>query len=697
MRALPLPRPSRLLPWPGLSLAAALLTACGGGGSADSAAPAATLQGTAAIGGALAQGEVRIVNAAGRSPCQESAIVTSASGGYSCTLKSGELAPFFVSVVDPAGMVRPLVSVATATPSAGGTLVVNATPLTTAIVAQLAPDGDALSVFRAQAVDAAALAQVTRHVLAQIAPVLNGLDAPAGYDPFSTRITAATAAGAGNTADLVLDVLKVGTDAAGRTTLGTVDNPAGVPIATAASAGATLASPPAAAAALSSATRAMAQAFEQCYALPVAQRVLARDAGIAASQGGPSVTQADARCQDLTDADFLHDGYRAGQLFYGLLTSEAMTGAKFSVPEVMLYTPASQSRNGQDQAVLNLRYLDASGQPGHLITVAVNTASAAAPAWVLMGNQAPVDLAVRSTISRLQYVGPAKANLDGRGGQFASGLEIFIRKDGPGSSGLTTARVTGPGLPAAGLMLNRPLAAYESQQSWLNIVDKRPADPVEVAGRRGAAGGDIFWLARTQDLTGSGATTLADNPNASSGLNYTMQWAHPLDYGAAPGQSALVYVPFAEMVRGASYQVELFYDGSATPRHTLFTTLLSPVIPATRGSALAWNTANADLLALLDVSAGALAGAARYEFSWAQNLAAEQVGSTQLFSNNNALIVNQGVPTSVARGVTRSTATAPDGGVFATLDNTARSSRSVVLNHRMFDGSLKRAVFEANY
>lgn len=683
---------------PLLALAAAALTACGGGGGgpSDGVAAPAQLQGTAATGAALAQAQVSIVNAAGQSPCVETAITTTATGSYTCTLKAGEAAPFFVSVTDPAGMVRPLVSVATATPAVGSALVVNATPLTTAIVGQLAADRDALSVFNAKSVDAVALAQVTRHVLAQIAPVLSSIDAPAGYDPFSTRITAASTAGAGNTADLVLDVLKVGTDAAGNTTLGTVDNPAGVAMATAAGTGSTLAAAPAAVAALSTAGRALALAFEQCFALPVAQRVMATDDSIAAHLGGPKVTRAHARCEGLTDPAFLHNGYSAGQLYHGLLTSEAMTGARFSAPEVMLYTPAAQSRNGLDTAVLNIRYLDAGQQPGHTVAVAVNKAGTGAPNWVLLGNQAPVDVAVRSTISRLQFVGPAKASITGSAGHYASGIEFFIRKDGPGSAGLTTARVTGPGLPAAGLMLNRPLAAYEAQQSWLNIVDKRAVDPAEVATRRQAAGSDIFWLARTQDLRGSGATTLADNPNGATVFNTAMQWAHPLDYGAAPGQSALEYLPFAQMTRGASYTVELFYDGSATPRHTLHKTLLSPVIPATRGVALAWNTPNADLLAVLDVTSGALPGAVRYEFSWTQHAAAEQVGSTQLFSSNNAVVVNQGVAAAVARGVTRSSATAPNGGEFATLDNTARSARSIVLNHRMFDGSAKRAVFASN-
>src|SRR5664280_835554 len=130
-----------------------------------------------------------------------------------------------------------MVSVATQTPTPGTPLVVNATPLTTAILAQLAPDHNALTVFNAHAVDAAALAQTTTNVVAQLQPVLASIGVAAGYSPFTTSITAASTAGAGNTADLVLDVVKVGADGSGNITLATIDNPTGVTMATATQAG----------------------------------------------------------------------------------------------------------------------------------------------------------------------------------------------------------------------------------------------------------------------------------------------------------------------------------------------------------------------------------------------------------------------------------------------------------------------------
>ena len=108
--------------------------------------PAAqTIEGTVATGAALAGANVSVTDASGNNVCVETTIVTSPTGTYKCTLQSGKTAPFLVVVTDPSGAHTPLVSLAFTTPAAGTSLVVNATPLTTAIVSQLSPGGDAVN------------------------------------------------------------------------------------------------------------------------------------------------------------------------------------------------------------------------------------------------------------------------------------------------------------------------------------------------------------------------------------------------------------------------------------------------------------------------------------------------------------------------------------------------------------------------
>ena len=108
---------------------ALLASGCGGGGGGDGGSAslppvnqpvtpaAAQLTGTAATGSALANAPVAITNSAGNSPCVETSITTSALGAYTCTLKAGETAPFFIVVTDPTGDKPPMVSVSTTTPA----------------------------------------------------------------------------------------------------------------------------------------------------------------------------------------------------------------------------------------------------------------------------------------------------------------------------------------------------------------------------------------------------------------------------------------------------------------------------------------------------------------------------------------------------------------------------------------------------
>ena len=687
--------------------AAALVAACGGGSSDDTTTPPVVvvpdpvLTGTAAVGSALANAQVSIVDGTGSAACQQTSIVTLGTGSFTCTLKAGKVAPFFVSVIDPAGIVPPLVSIATQTPAAGASLVVNATPLTTAIVAQLAADRNALTVFNAHTVDTTALAQTTTNVVAQLQPVLTSINAPAGYNPFTTSITAASSAGAGNTADLVLDVVKIGVDGAGNTTLATSDNPAGVPMATATQTGTVLPAANASTTSLATAMQALAKGFEQCFALTTAQRVLATDITIPAAQGGPSVTQAAPACAALTDPAFLQNGFSAGQNYYGLLTADSLTNARFNVPEVMQFLPKAGNSFGYDAAIVNIRYVDGNGIAGNTITVAVDKGTGTATAnWVLWGNQQPVNTIVRATIRQLKQLADvtvAPFNTTAALSTYQTGLEFFISKDGPGSTGLTTARVRGPGLPAAGLIFNRPVASNEAQQSWLNVADKFGGNPAVVATQKTNCDCDVFWLQRTQDVTGAGATAIRNNPNGGNSNNgQFVYWAHPLDYGAVVGTPSDQYVPFANIKVGSSYQVELFYNNSGTPTYTFSKTLLSPVIPATRGNFLAWNAPTQATLDILNPANALAAAASTFTVGWTQNPSAEQIRLAQIFTFNGATSVSQGNGIGVPKSTFSVAVPAPAGLQYPVLDSSGSSGRSVQLTYRTFDNSLKLGIHRFN-
>ncbi|MEO7851781.1 MAG: hypothetical protein ABIR94_05925, partial [Rubrivivax sp.] len=360
------------------AIAAATLVACGGSDNPPAAPPlaappvsAAAIHGTVAIGAAVAAAVVSITNIAGMSACEQSALASDANGDFDCTLKPGMTAPFIVVATDPSGGVQPMVSALTDTPAAGQTSVVNVTPLTTAIVGQLSSDDSALAVVADPTLlDTARLESIKANVLAQLAPVLAALGVPAGFDPFATPLVAATAGRDGDSGDRLIEAVRI-TSVNGQLAMAPVDQPdAIVQVADAGTTTVATVAAPIVGADTQAGTRRIAQALNACFALPVDQRVLAKDDSIALSAGGPEVTDAAAACDGIVDDDgFLNGGYNAGQYFYALLNDTAMVGANFSAPETMLLLPDFDGP-GAHRAVVNMRYRDANGTAGNIITVA---------------------------------------------------------------------------------------------------------------------------------------------------------------------------------------------------------------------------------------------------------------------------------------------------------------------------------------
>ncbi len=691
-----------------IALAAVTLVAgCGGGsdgstsGGTSTATPAAaTLTGTAATGSALANANVVVTDSTGNSPCVETAITTSALGTYTCTLKSGETAPFFVVVTDPTGNTAPLVSVTTTTPPAGTPLTLNATPLTTAVLAQLASDGNPLTLVNAKTVDANALKAVTANVVAQLSSVLSAIGAPANYDPFATSISAATASGVGNTADQILDVVTVSKDpATGQLRLGTVDGTP-VPLATATSGGSALPAPAANVSSLPQGAQALANALTACFALPASQRVLGTDFTVPATQGGPKVTSMAPACQNIASDTsnaggiaFLHNGYAFGQLFLGYLMSDSMTGAKFSVPEVMAFYPAgSPSSPTYDTAILNTKFVDASGNPGNIIVlvryIASGTSAAHPSNWWVVGNQQPVEVSDRLQVRRVEQVNPNFAGTSANSNSyshFQTGIQFWINAKGPGSvnnnGSLSFARVTGPGLPTSGLVYIAPTGdSNEPTQVYMDVSNKFGTVP---ATTRCSNGGTAtyncpnFWFARTVGLTGSAATTLAA-PRSDFSNPVWAQASDSLDPNP--------------VVKNARYQIELFYGSQTTPDRVYHKTLLTDLVQATQAVNLPWNTAGSQTLADLNPSNSATNGAlSSLTVDWAQNPSAQQIGSAAVTVDTKG---TYSASTNVARGATSAVIGLPNSQQVPAL--TSSGTRSVLFNYRMLDNSLKSMVYTYN-
>ena len=654
-------------------------------------AVAPVIQGTAAVGAALAQATVQVTDRAKSPACYESPIYTDGLGSFTCTVRPGLVAPLLVVVRDAFQAYAPIVSIVDSLPPAGSALVTNATPLTTAIVSQLAPNGNALAlVDDPSLIDLAKLATIKANVLAQLQDVLAAIGAPAGYDPFTTPIVAATPNQAGNTADHILEVLRFST-VAGVNRIGTIDNPAGVVLAGTLP-GPVLPAPSAGALALGSTMQQLTDAYRACFALTVNQRVLASDASIPASQGGPEVTSLGGACQTLWHPQYLHSGYRAGQRYYGALRDSAMVGASFALPEIMLFRDDTSAADN-DVAVLNFRLVDANGVSANAIEVVrklPGSATAQHPSeWWLHGNRGVVDATVQPVIRRSEQLvpNPGIAPFQNTGAsRFEAGFNLFVNKDGPASAGLRAARVTGPGLPTLGVVLTRPHPTIATDQNWLNI---RRKDGLTDPGSATFSGnnGNTFLLQRTRAISGPEDDLVRPNPNAGNTDNVSFpNWAHPIDYGFDPGTEN--YIDFGQLKAGTVYTVEYFYDGETAPRHVETKSILAPVTPATYAKHLQWLDLAPSARRYLDPSDSLAQPLIGMNLAWIANPFAETAASAGVYTYNGSQSVNDAI-ISVVRGALSAQAVAPVGVPFPALTSTGTSGRSIQLRYRMLDGSYK--------
>jgi hypothetical protein len=654
-------------------------------------AVAPVIQGTAAVGAALANATVQVTDRARSPACFESPIYTNGLGSFTCTVRPGLTAPLLVVVRDAFQAYQPLVSIVDSLPPAGSALVANATPLTTAIVSQLAPNGNALAlVSDPSLIDLAKLAAIKANVLAQLQAVTAALGLPAGYDPFKTPIVAATPNQPGNTADQILEMLRFST-VNGVNRVGTIDNPGGVPLAST-SAGVVLPAPSPGAMALGSTMQQMTNAFNACFALPVSQRALAVNTSIPANQGGPEVTSLGAGCQNIWHAQYLNSGYRSGQRYFGALRDSAMVGATFALPEIMLFRDDTTAADN-DIAVLNFRLVDANGVSSNYIEVARKLPGTATAQhlsdWWLHGNRSVVDASVRPVVRRSEQLvstpGIAPFQLTGAS-RFEVGLDFFVNKDGPSSTGLRAVRVTGPGLPPLGVVLTRPNPSIVTDQNWLNIRRKDGlTDPASATFSNN--NGNNFLLQRTRAITGPEATVIRPNPNAGNTDNVSFpNWAHPLDYGLPAGTAN--YIDFAQLASGAVYTYEYFYDGETAPRHVDGKTILAPVTPSTYAVNLQWLDLTAETRRYLTPGDPLAQPLTAMTLAWTANPFAETAASAGVYTFNGSQVVNDAI-INFPRGATSAQAVAPAGVPFPALTSTGTSGRNIQLRYRMLDGGYK--------
>jgi hypothetical protein len=178
-----------------------------------------------------------------------------------------------------------------------------------------------------------------------------------------------------------------------------------------------------------------------------------------------------------------------------------------------------------------------------------------------------------------------------------------------------------------------------------------------------------LWFTRTKGVAGTDATTLIANP-------VNLLWAQAGDN-----------VDTSKITKGTKYKIELFYGAGTTPTYTYYKTLLSDLIPATRGINLAWDTAGTQTLSALN-PAGPLGGAlTSLTVDWVQNLSAQQIGGVQVSVDVKG---NYSPTFFVPKGATSVVANT------STPALTSTTTRAILFNYRTMDTSNKTSVFTYN-
>lgn len=628
----------------------ALLSACGGGSSdAPPPAPATTVKGVVAVGLALPGASVTLVDADAAST-DPAAVSTDAQGRFSIDA-TGLRAPFMLRVAfTQDGVARTLYSVLPAA-TAGADNTANVTPLTDAVAVLVAPGGDPAALADPAALGAAlggtnaaafdnAVATLNA-VLASDPAIAAKLAAAAGngnaYNPVTTVFVAD-----GSGVDAVLDQLTITPNPPGApagTVLiqnnaqaagsGGVAPPVSITPATTPASAPTL--PPTASGDLpgSADLDAIAARYAACYALPVAQRVTATDSNGVASAVAPAC--------DADVADFKSNGYGWAASQSASLLNPQMDGAQFQRPLILLVLPP-QNRSGKElqhpycnQAqcvVVDMRGTmpAANGQPLRRTLLLAKVGDA----WKSVGNHRPYDYDIQFRLQRYVNRNAAPANPASYFSlsRYEAVLRLQLNPSGPNMNDVRAARVSGPGLPAAGVVLSRSARCTSDRMA---IVSKT-GDTYVVDG---GVNQPRYWTNNASMDFKLGAGLVDGGGDIPPGT-----WpAGNVDYRDDQLSDAEWLQPYGE------YKWEFFFFGSATPSEPdriAYQRLLVSDTSLDRyvDDAPNWwaTLAPANAAAYLSPTGSAAGALTDVSLSWTVPPLLGRVDGAYLFGQNNALV-----------------------------------------------------------
>jgi hypothetical protein len=610
------------------------LSGCGGGSTTDATTttttPATpTISGVAASGAPLANASITIT-------CSDGTTKTGtadANGAYSIDV-TGCSGPYVVTAsVQSGDAVQSLVSVLPTTVT--GSVTVNVTPITNAIAATLASDGNpatlAANIATEKAnITATSVSDRNAALAAALAPALTQAGVTGTVDLISTSFSAN-----GSGVDKVLDNVKVTVTPGGVTITNTggaaaddMGNVSGQTVASDLSSSAiTITSTTNFKAGLTQLPasvddRTVADSAKDklnaCFAVPAAQRGTFGSSNLGTACAALPVT-----------SDYLNDGKTAAQDFDTMLQSAANDGAQFDKPEIVRF----YSNTSTDaRALVRFSFKRSDGSGGVLTTVAEKSSNTG-NAWKLRGNQRLYRVFVNGYVTREEQLGTRGTGTTARpkGVYFLSGVNLYFGYvEGAAGGAATTSGgpargtgrkvayvvVTGPGLPAAGVTLSPALSGCDSFYSITSSSSTAPSSCTSLFRMQ-------YRKASTADV---------DNPNNQNSFGSSPDFAATM----ATDATITAIAPFS------AYTFKIFNAGNstATPDLVYVERLRSrPVaLGTTPGSGevdkLTFNAGLSDETKALvnPTSSAPFTGGSSFTMKWTNVAGAPPIGSVQVQS-----------------------------------------------------------------
>lgn len=537
-----------------LALGASLafsLAACGGGGGSSAStsnqpvtAAATSMTGTAAIGTALTGATITVTDANGKTVSATSG----ANGAYSVSL-TGLSAPLLITSADPSGVSGTLYSVvASASTAAGAPVVANVTPLTTAVAALMTQSGNPADLAgNASAITSSAITAAETTLNATIALILsaNGLSTTS-FDPVGGAFTPNQTG-----ADAVIDSVAVTPSASGSglqiTSLADPDT--AIQLNTSTSVSTALAAP--------------TQLANYLASLQSSLTACASDV-----QGGATDTS-DSNCTTAIDASYLNNGIGTGVAGFAKRHTLFTKGTVLTGIKTVAFLPAGTLAGISNPAALvYLLMTDPDGTPDFGMDYVQQLPNGK---WDVIGNQQQDGTYIASFLGRVQYTDSANT----ANAHYESGLDIQIPssvKVNGTATGVGSAMVTGPGLPASGL--------------WF-----------QTAGNGTGAG---YLEIPTGTLT---APLTSVNSRVNGGMSTTYKWAWAPLSGSTTSFSPNGLPEYASSSQDVStipnfgvYTVTL-YDTTGTEIRSEQVQNIARNYAAAAGSTVAWQTLGSDVIA----------------------------------------------------------------------------------------------------